>query len=60
MTPHFIAKLSYKGEVFRTQLEGLGWIYKDGVYRKIVNGDTYTLMVLDYKNNIELELYVEK
>lgn len=60
LTPHFIAKLSYNGEVFRTQLEGLGWIYKDGVYRKIVNGDTYTLMVLDYKNNIELELYVEK
>lgn len=60
LTPHFIAKLSYKGEVFRTQLEGLGWSYKDGVYRKIVNGDTYTLMVLDYKNNIELELYVEK
>ena len=36
LTPHFIAKLSYKGEVFRTQLEGLGWSYKDGVYRKIV------------------------
>ena len=40
LTPHFIAKLSYKGEVFRTQLEGLGWSYKDGVYRKIVHGDT--------------------
>ena len=60
LTPHFIAKLSYKGEAFKTQLEGLGWRYKDGVYRKIVNGDTYTLIVLDHKDNIELELYVEK
>mgnify|MGYP000868486302 CR=1 FL=1 len=33
---------------------------KNVIYRKIVNGDTYTLMVLDYKNNIDLELYVEK
>lgn len=60
LTPHFIAKLSYKGDAFKTQLEGLGWSYKDGIYRKIVNGDTYTLIVLDHKNNIELELYVEK
>lgn len=60
LTPHFIAKLSYKGESFKTQLEGLGWMYKDGVYRKIVNGDTYTLIVLDHQDNIELELYVEK
>ena len=60
LTPHFIAKLSYKGEDLRTQLEGLGWRYTDGVYKKIVNGDTYTLIVLDHKNNLELELYVEK